>query len=65
MLIYGLARNYSSNDVTIYVDAHGYGTKSSGNIHTAPCYQWRFQEHFSDIASSLWNELPTEVKTNM
>ena len=62
--IHGLAPNYLRNDVTLYVDIHGYDTRSGENmdLYVPPVIKDINKRSFSYTATNLWNQLPTDVK---
>ena len=63
--IHGLAPNYLRNDVTMYVDIHGYDTRSGENMDLyVPRVIKDIYRSFSYMATNLWNQLPTDVKVS-
>ena len=62
--IHGLAPNYLRNDVTMYVDIHGYDTRSGENmdLYVPRVIKDIYKRSFSYMATNLWNQLPTDVK---
>ena len=62
--IHGLAPNYLRNDVTMYVDIHGYDTRSGENmdLYVPRVIKDNYKRSFSYMATNLWNQLPTDVK---
>ena len=62
--IHGLSPYYLSIDVTVYVDIHGYDTRSAENmdLYIPRCTREIYKRSFLYKGSSLWNKLPPWVK---
>ena len=62
--IHGLAPHYLCNDVTMIADIHDYNTRSSGNrnLYVPKCNKELCKRSFAYQGSTLWNDLPDEVK---
>ena len=65
--IHGLAPNYLRNYVTMYVDIHGYDTRSGENmdLYVPRVIKGIYKRSFSHMATNLWNQLPTDVKESV
>ena len=65
--IHGIAPHYLSNDVTMHVDMHGYDTRSAENmdLYLPLCSKEIYRRSFLYKGSSLWNNLPQEVKESV
>ena len=64
--IHDLAHNYLCNYVTMYVDIHGYDTRSGENMDS---YMPRvikdiYKRSFRYMTTTLWNHLPTDDSFN-
>ena len=62
--IHGLAPHYLCNDVTMIADVHDYNTRSSENrnLYEPKCNKELCKRSFAYQGSTLWNDLPDEVK---
>ena len=61
---HGLAPHYLCNDATMIADVHDYNTRSSENrnLYVPKCNKELCKRSFAYQGSTLWNDLPDEVK---